>query len=540
MYIQDRVEQYTEDRIKIKFYYSKEKVDRVKTLWGRRWHPEQKFWTADLNTENIEKLLEWGYCVNPCILGWYDSVFNKYVYKQPVKMVPNMKLKPYPFQLAGIDFMNRTDGRCLIADEMGLGKTIQVIGYIGLLPNVRPVVIVVPASMKLKWQQEILRCFPDYKVDVIFGRKEVEIKNEIIIINYDILAYHKYLSPKILIFDECHMLKNTSAKRTKAAKCISKEAEHVIGLSGTPIMSRPSEFFSILNIITPGVWSNWKYYADRFCGPKEIKINRNGAQQKITVYKGATNLSELHEKLKSVMIRRKKVDVLSDLPDKMVDVVPVEIENRLEYSDAEMNFIDWVKENHGILQADKAKRAEGLTKINYLKQLIAEGKKKSIVEWITNFLACGEKLVVFCVHRAMVDFIFEEFKDVAVKLDGRTPSKDRLGIEEKFQKADNIKLFVGNMHAAGVGLTLTSASKVLFVELGWTPGVHDQAGDRVHRISQKNSVVLYYLIAQNSIEENILKVLDDKRSILDKVVDGKFGEPGVNIADKLFEKYGDG
>ncbi len=236
------------------------------------------------------------------------------------------------------------------------------------------------------------------------------------------------------------------------------------------------------------------------------------------------------------MIRRKKADVLTELPDKIRSFVPLEITNRNEYDYVEANFIDWLKDNISDSKAERAKRAEELVKVETLKQLAVKGKIKQVVEWIKDFLDSDGKLVVFAIHKETISALMEEFKNVAVKLDGSIPQNKRTEIAEQFQSDPNIRLFVGNIQAAGVAITLTAASSVAFVELPWTPGELSQAEDRCHRIGQKNAVNIYYLIAENTIEETIAKLLDTKRQVLDRVLDGTETDE-QNLFSELLKKY---
>ena len=168
--------------------------------------------------------------------------------------------------------------------------------------------------------------------------------------------------------------------------------------------------------------------------------------------------------------------------------------------------------------------------------MAVEAKLPHAIEWIDDFLDTGEKLVVFCTHKFVVDALMKEFSKEAVKLDGRTSGPDRQLAVDKFQNEPETRLFVGNIQAAGVGITLTAASSVAFLELPWTSGSLRQAEDRVHRIGQKNAVNVYYLLAEYTIEEKIATLLDDKRKVLDSVLDGKETEDSSLIMD-LIENY---
>ena len=215
----------------------------------------------------------------------------------------------------------------------------------------------------------------------------------------------------------------------------------------------------------------------------------------------------------------------------------MELNNASEYNQAENDFILWLTSNEGSEKAEKAARAEALVKIGKLKQLAVKGKLEQVLHWIEDFIASDEKLVVFTTHKSTIDSIMAKFPDISIKLDGSTPLKQRPEVVETFQTNDKIRLFVGNIRAAGIGITLTAASNVAFVELGFSPSEHDQAEDRVHRIGQESdSVTAYYLLAQNTIEQSIAELIDKKRKVLDQVLDGKITE-NSNLLTELIKTY---
>jgi SWI/SNF-related matrix-associated actin-dependent regulator 1 of chromatin subfamily A len=460
----------------------------------------------------------------------------------------------FTYQKQGIEFLEQTKGNALIGDDMGLGKTIQAIGWLELHPELRPAIIVVPSSLKLNWEREIQKWSnSNQKIQILSGTKNKEqLYGDVIIVNYDILRntyktiggkkkevpntgwvdYIIQYNPKVLILDEAHKIKNNQTAQTKSVKKLRKYVKHIIGLTGTPIENRPIELYNMLSLINKSlVGSRWNY-GKRYC---DASYNGFGWD-----FSGSSNVEELHEKLMGVMIRRKKVDVLTDLPPKVRSVIPLPISttHRNKYTRAEKDFIAWVKQTRGDKAAVKAKNAEHLVKINYLKQLAMEGKIQETISWINDFLETGNKLVVFAVHKQTIQLIMNAFKNVAIKIDGSTSANKRQEAVDRFQNEDQIKLFVGNIQAAGVGITLTAANALAFVELGWTPMEHDQAEDRIYRIGQKSdSVNIYYLLAENTIEEQIAKLIDEKRKVITSIVDGSIVEESSMLSE-LLKTYG--
>ena len=320
--------------------------------------------------------------------------------------------------------------------------------------------------------------------------------------------------PKVVIMDEVHYTKNGKAKRTRAAKQLAKKALHVMALSGTPIVNRPIEFFNSINMIRPDIFPSFWHFAEEFCGAKW-----NGFGWDFT---GATNTKKLHKLLtETIMIRRRKEDVLTDLPAKIHAVVPFEIDNREEYKRASENIIDWILQSEGKEKAEKASQAEVLVEFEKLKQLAVRGKMEAVKEWISIFLESGEKLVLFATHTATLNALQVAFPKINVRLDGSTSQKGRQEAVDAFQRNDKIRLFLGNVKAAGVGITLTAASNVSFVELPWTPGEFEQAADRLHRIGQKNTVNVWVLVAQETVEEDVATIISSKQKVLVAILDGE-------------------
>lgn len=425
---------------------------------------------------------------------------------------------PKRFQMQGVRFHERKDGRSINGDSMGLGKTYQATAWIAIHPEIRPVLIICPATLKYQWQEE-LKKHADLTSEVLSGRKSYPPMENIIIINYDIISYWKDFFmkniPALIVMDECHYCKSSKALRTKACRSISRKTKHILPMSGTPIINRPAELFPILNMINPKQFNSFWEFAFQYCDPK---TGYGGHWD----FSGASNLEELHEIVSEIMIRRTKSEVMEELPPKQRTTVPVDISNRKTYNKARNDFISWVEENMSTQKAMRALKAVALVRLGTLKRIAAEGKIKAIKEWIQNWMEdTGEKLVVFAIHKSVVGKLKEAFPEAKI-IDGSTAMKKRKASVDKFQNNDNCRLIIGNIQAMGVGLTLTASSTVLFAEIGWTPGEHNQAEDRVLRIGQEaDSVNIYYIVGKDTIEEDILEVIEKKRDICSQVLDGK-------------------
>jgi len=449
-------------------------------------------------------------------------------------MTDNGKLKPYDYQTDTILDVEDFDGRSLVSLDMGTGKTLITLWTLQRR-NIKsfPAVIVCPATVKYIWEREAMRI--GFRPTVLEGQKPKEGRNgkppRITIINYDILQYWiPYLLDRgigTLVLDECHYLLSRQSKRTRACVLLGRQAKHVIALSGTPLVNRPSELWPTLHILRPDLYSSFWKFAHAYCNPKRTRWGWD--------YKGASNLDKLHARLcRTLMIRKKKEDVLPDLPPKMRSVVPVEIKDRKQYEHAANNFISWLKK----YKADKvesAKRAEQITKIGYLLRLCARLKLKSVVNWCNDFLENNdEKLVVFCIHRKMIEALNRRVGGGKHSIiDGSVTGRKRQAAIDQFQNDPKTRVCIGNVKAAGVGITLTAASTVAFAELYWTPGSMTQAEDRCYRIGQTSTVWAYYLTAKNTIEERLAKVIQEKQEVIQSVLDGGPVGDDMDIFDQL-------
>ena len=498
-------------RIRIMFQFTWDLVEAVKALSNSRFHRDEgKFWTCACTKKNIETLSFLGFTLDDTLKEMMETGTTE---KLPTITIPKLKIKMFAFQKTGTAFIEKTNGNCLLGDEMGLGKTIEALAWLHMHPEKRPALIVCPAHLKLNWGQEIrMWGIKNADLTILSGKKPKvsQLKKSIIIINYDILsAWKKTLADhkfEVMIADECHYFRTTKAQRTKAIKAVAKAIPHRILLSGTPAENRPSELYNAFQMISPNLFPSFWKYAHRYCGARH-----NGFGWDFT---GASNTAELNGIItNTIMIRRLKSEVMKELPEKMYSFLPLEIDNRQEYDEVFNHFEEEAKSD--------SKTAVMLQAVEALKQTAVEGKLKTAISWIENFLDSGEKLVVFCHHKFVVEALMTAFETRVIKIDGSVSAENRNEAVKRFQDDTTIRLFVGNMQAAGTGITLTAASNVAFLELPWTPGMLSQCEDRCHRIGQKNAVQIHYLLAVNTIEEKIAKLLDSKRKVLDAVLDGK-------------------
>lgn len=515
-------------------------------------------WIVPINDGNLEQIVplmeQYHFGVDKSV----DDVIAVYIDKQKHRIemfnhskaedieselnIPSIKCELRPFQKAGVLYATKSK-RTFIADEMGLGKTVQAIA-VAEYNQAFPVLVICPASLKFNWFNEILKWTGQQSMILNGGKVKYNDPNsKYVITNYDILEKHdEYLKSRIwncIVVDESHYVKNYKTKRTRAVKEITKDVPFVLLLTGTPVLNRPNEIISQLEILKRlddfgGFWN----FVRKYCNARREQFGWN--------FSGSAHLDELNEKMRQrCYIRRQKKNVLKELPDKQRIHIPVEISNLTEYKRAQNSFIDWLENfvandqkfldsikdmdedvrksairAHVTDKSHRAQRAEQIVQLEYLKQLSAVGKMNAVIEWISDFLETGEKLVIFATHRNIHEQLHQEFKDISVTITGDDSSVNRQKSVDKFQTDENTRLIICSLKAGGVGITLTESSNVVFVEYGWTPADHDQAEDRLHRIGQKDSVMCYYFTGLGTVDEDIYELIEQKRQIVDNVTEG--------------------
>lgn len=510
------------EHIIFNFKYDERLLELVKKFPGRKYNKENKCWIVPLNFDVIRNLNsitnEFAIDINlfkriEILKENYQTSFQTSRTIEDNIEIPLLKRKLFKFQEAGVKLIESHAGRVLMADDLGVGKTTQSLAWLQLHPELRPVLIICPAFLKYNWAKEIQQVLPEEEYNeyiILEGRKKVDLK-PIIILNYDIVSYWvnwlKKIKPKVIILDEAHYIKNTKAKRTKAVISLGRKIPHIIALTGTPILNRPIELWSIVHLLAPKEFNDFRYYIIRYCDAKQKPWGWD--------YSGASNLDELNKKLKAtIMIRRTKDIVLKELPNKIKNTLIVDISNRKNYELAEKDFKQWLKkQGYDMRKIIQATYNETFTQLNYLKQLAGEGKIKAAVEWINNFLENEQgKLVVFGHYRKTLNALYQQFPQALI-ITGETNMKMRNKIVEEFQNKENKRLLIASVGATGVGLNFTAANNVLFLELMWLPALHEQAEARCHRIGSKETVNIYYMIGNETIDERIYEILQQKAEI---------------------------
>ncbi len=429
-------------------------------------------------------------------------------------------LQPYPFQVDAINFLERYGGRALLGDEMGIGKTIEALLYLKRHPELRPVVIVCPAVVKWKWQEEVTRWTGEEAV-VLSGRGGREATDDWVILNYDIawgrLAQLAAVRPRAIVIDEVHFVKDQKSQRAKAMRGLSRlsSVQAVMGLSGTPMMNRPWELWHPLHLIRPDKFPNWWAFAYRYCGAHKEAVRftgGGGATRTVFKYDGQSNTPELVERLRTVMIRRRKADVLRDLPAKTRVTIPVQISGQA-YKKLEREVLGEVRAK---LKMGRSGLPVALAELAPLRQATGIAKMEAAQEFIDDAPENGP-LVVFAHHRAVTQGLHEANRRRSSLIIGGDIDKQRQDALASF-KSGRTPLLIVSTRAGGVGIDLTEADTSLTVELDYNPAQHLQAEDRLHRIGQAKPVFAYYLVAQNSIDAPMINVLEKKAKMVSETL----------------------
>lgn len=453
-----------------------------------------------------------------------------------------MNTKPYRYQKEDAHRIEELGGRVLLATEMGLGKSLVSLLWYHLYCQNEPIVIVCPASIKWNWERECSKHFSLFS-RVLNGMKPPQRQQlsfdpsvHVTIINYDILGpwipYLKKLNPTLIIADEVHAIKERRTKRAKNLRKLCEDVPYFIALSGTPLTNRPAELWNILNLLRPDLYGSFIKFAMAHCNPQRKPWGME--------YKGAENLDKLHRNMSEhLMIRRRKADVLKDLPAKARHAVLLDLEKPKEYATARDDFVRWLRKQAGT-KITSSLRAQMLVKSGHLKRLAARLKLKSVFNWLDDFLEEGEsKLIVFGVHHEILDTLHERYSKCSVLITGETIGELRQKRFDKFLRDGRTRLLIGNIQAAGVGWSAKGVSAVAFVEMGWTPAEHSQAEDRVHGIGRGKEGVrsqVWYLVAKDTIETRLCELIQQKQKVLDQVLDGKKIEDGIDIHTQLLNE----
>jgi SWI/SNF-related matrix-associated actin-dependent regulator 1 of chromatin subfamily A len=416
----------------------------------------------------------------------------------------------------------------ILADDMGLGKTTSTI-IAALESSSKKVLIICPATLKINWKREIENY--SNKSIYIAESKNFSTEHDFVIINYDIIK--NFHDPKkkddsqvlaanfdLVVVDEAHYIKNGTAQRTKLINDIVKQVDRLWLLTGTPMTSRPMDYFNLLSLVDSPVSKNWMAYAIRYCAGYQFKVGN----RKVWNITGSSNLEELRERTSGTILRRLKENVL-DLPEKIITPVYLKLKSKA-YEDVMGEYYDWYDKNP---EESKSLTVQ-FSKLTKVRQIIADEKIQQTIELAENIIEQDKKVIIFCNFTDSLNKIVEHFGKTAVKLDGSMSQSQRQFSVDQFQENEKIKVFVGNIKAAGTGITLTAGEAAIFNDLSFLPSDHAQAEDRSYRYGQKNNVLVYYPVFENTVEAIIYDILNNKKQVIATVMGDN-----VNSADAAEE-----
>jgi len=543
---------------------------------GFRWQTDRKKWISN-DYRSAEKLQPYCDSVASFQIKYLREGLQKSV-AQSASAVGNFpvyhnpQVTPFPYQHAGVEYILPRPA-VILADEMGLGKTGQALIVMNMRHPVEALIIC-PSILKYNWLKEARKWMIGHITVYIYESKKIRYyekrltnhdKNTVLhIINYDILEKFKERLMEIpfnfFVADESHYMKNQEAKRTKIAQALAKKAKWKIFITGTPIYNKPKDLYVCLNLIDPEMFGNYYMFATKYCGAKKVKIGSKSVMK----LEGPTNVEELNTILRAnYMVRRMKTDVMKDLPEKMKDVIILNEddldglvqkekkaladgkaqEEKMKAEVEELRELVKTNKEYETIYKDKVKtlrevRFKSFGELSRIRKELAIKKVPYVIDFVTDILENSEdpqsKIVVFGHHTEVLETIYNGLiKYGPVIITGKVNDAERQRSIALFKEKNNTRVFIGSMGAAGTGVDglQSNCNTVVFAELDWTPSLVDQAESRLQRIGQKNTVWVYHIVANDSIDSRIVKLMMEKEAVSKEILDFRPEE----LYDKLIQ-----
>jgi len=545
-------------------YSHKELCKKVKNKFGGKWKPKKKMWSYPLEIEVVDYATEiWskkGFTLEKSgiLKEWYEKrkierenlLINKDREEvRPEELDTELANTLYDFQRVGVNFLTETKG-AILGFDMGLGKTITSLAVSDII-NASKVLIVCPASLKYNWAEEIEKWLPNKKYSILDGSKKKRIKAlnsdvDFYITNYASLREKSRVKVNgnwikidnelfkeinkqnfdIGIYDEIHRAKNRKSQQTKALYKIANGIDRNYLLTGTPIINTPEDLWSLLHIIDRNKFSSFWRFVHRYC-----EVWDNGFGKEIG---SAKNPKEFREMLKPYMLRRLKEEVIEGMPEltKQKQWVELEGEQNKIYHQMEKNMIAELSEQEEIKAPIIISKIMRLKQISVSEQLLAEKpslkkfKKSAKIKVLNEIIddSGDQKLVVFTQFQKSAKLLAKLLDKQKIGygiIHGGVKTEQRQKEVNKFQNNKDCKVFIATIKTGGLGLTLTAGSIAVFLDKDWTTANNNQAVDRLHRIGQEKNVTVIELLAKDSIEEYIEKLLAEKQKTFDSLIEGK-------------------
>ena len=564
----------TEKGYEISFKWDQRKIAAVKRIPGAWFNGKNKTWNVAKHRQNEVLTMARAFGLDAAQVEPATPDMTGEIPPMPELDVDlKLKLTPFPYQLQGIAY-NRMHKRTIIGDKPGLGKTLQLIGticsygYSGNKLALGPGLIICPSTLKMNWQQEWMKVagiramILSDKVKKSWTQFQKVGMVDVFICNYESLKKYfvqdgwkkpaegfrlntiPFLETinifKWVAFDEGHKCKDGTTQQSKFVMGICKGKEYVFDLTGTPVINKPKDLIAQLAII-----GRLHEIVSHIPAPKDRNgklTDSSGYKRFITRYcdggNGQSHLEELHYRLKTTCYyMREKKEVLKDLPEKTRQIIYCDITNRHEYDHAKKNFTDYLKAVKGCSdeQVKKKMKGEVMVKIGILKAISARGKIKAVKEYIDDILDSGEKFGLFFNLREIVHALKDIYPH-ALTIYGENSLEERDLAVKSFQQDPAANLILLNLISGGVGLTLTAANMMGFIEFPWTDALCEQAEDRFHRIGQHSNVTAMYFLGKNTIDEFCYDCILKKRNLA-KIVTGAQEEIDEEIIDELLNLF---
>ena len=517
-------------------------IDKISTLSSKAWYGENEHEVIiEDSTESIKQLKLMMDRFPLEILSktiWQRKIVKTYAPKPTLPPIKHklkraksgeqFRGKLMNFQKEGLDFLLKSSGNALLADEMGLGKTVQTLSYVSTEKQTFPVLVVAPLVTLKNWEREIEKFLKKKSrngriiesqspsvTSIRTGKSKELPKTDIYVINYELLLKRSEDIEKVgirtIVCDEVHNLRSKTTQKYKAVKKLAAlpTVNYRIGLSGTPIYNRGSEIWPIIDILKPGLLGSFKEFCEYFC-----YVNDKG-KAIVLENKRASLRNELQ---KHVMLRRKKSDVLKELKDKVryKEVIASDTDYYLDELDKIWKKLETEQKE---AKTEFSKSASYHRAIQSERQIAGVAKLPHVINFVKNIMEIEESVVVFCHHKVIHKLLHESLQEFSpVSIVGGQSDNTRQDQIDKFQKGES-KLMIAGIRAGNVGINLTRAKYVIFAELDWSPAIHRQAEDRLHRIGQKNTVFAYYLIGNGTLDDHVASILVDKSYEIDAIMD---------------------
>lgn len=480
--------------ILFRFSYDPRLLRQVKALPSCEWFPELAAWGVYWSP-----LAAWLCRRTFPDKGDYTDEAYAALESNRVLSVSPLPGSLFPFQQEGVRFLQQ--GNAILHDCPGAGKTRQAIAAATL-----PCLIVAPTSVLFDWQEEISTLYPKRTTQVVRSRTEGIQESDYLILSPQMMRQrHKdLLGRQTLILDEIHQYRNPDAKQTRAMMAIATRTQNVIGLTGTLIINRAADLFSPLVGIKKLRHADRSYFYTRYCG---------GDSKSKRIPNGLTNETELREFIAPFILHRTREDLGRTLPLLKRKIVTVALDNQEQFQTERKDIQQWLIHNTAAPPETK------MIRLNRLRRIGAIGKVHEAVTYAKSLLAAGEKVIVACSFLNPLRMI-QKLIPSSIRIEGRIPMKKRKELVRSFQESTTPMCALCSIKSVGIGITMTSACKMIVLDLPWSPADLEQVEARIYRETQTRETEIIYLLGEGTIDATMLGILRKKADWCQRVFRG--------------------